>query len=277
MCCALHTHTILYIHVHRLAQYNYLTSYSGFFSFLSSYLTSHSCVVTRSLGLDSSVLPYVPFFSNNGVGGCKLLLLSCDDLEKLNVHKIGHQEIILEGVDLLKHLHYNFASETLQSQALRLGCKARSLYNQLKQDELGITDRSKQERVSTSTLSGVSEILVSVKSFISWIDRYPFSGQDQYVPIRKTVLRHSIELASTAQRDQFVDQPNQVIKTSCISLADLCDRVVQELHDSLAIQPASLEVVAIRKKEDDDLGLHIFSSYSGLSSHILLRTRRLTV
>lgn len=112
-----------------------------------------------TLGLDDSILPYVQFFLNNNVNGCRLLLLSSDDLENLNVNKIGHQELILEGVDLLKHLHYNFASETLQSQALRLGCKARSLYNQLKHDELESCETgnsSKQrDRVSTSTLSGV--------------------------------------------------------------------------------------------------------------------------
>ncbi|KAI1286798.1 Connector enhancer of kinase suppressor of ras 2 [Halotydeus destructor] len=217
-------------------------------------------------GLDDSILPYVQFFLNNNVNGCKLVLLTSDDLEKLNVHKIGHQELILEGVDLLRHLHYNSASETLQTQALRLGCKARSLFNQLKHDELDSSEikGKHQDRVSTSTLSSVSDILVSVKSFVSWLDRYPFCTQDQYLPVRKAVLRYSIELASTAQRDQFVDKPNQVIKVSCLSLADLCDRIVQDLHDSLAIQPASLEVVAVKKRQDDDLGLHIFSSYSGI-------------
>lgn len=205
------------------------------------------------------------FFINNGVNGCRLLLLSSDDLDNLNVKKVGHQELILEGVDLLKHLHYNFASETLQSQALRLGCKARSLYNQLKLDELDSSNDKNQDRVSTATLSGVSDILLSVKSFVSWIDRYPFCNQvDEYLPVRKTILEHSIELASTAQRDQFVEKPNLVIKTSCQKLADLCDRIVQNLNDSLTIQPASLEVVAIKKKADDDLGLHIFSSYSGV-------------
>ena len=75
------------------------------------------------------------FFFNNQINGCRLLLLSSDDLVKLNVTKIGHQEIILDGVDLLKHLHYNFNSETLKSLALRLGCKSRSLDNQLKQEQ----------------------------------------------------------------------------------------------------------------------------------------------
>lgn len=218
----------------------------------------------------------------------------------LNVLKKGHQEIILEGVDLLKQLHYNFSTETLQSQALRLGCKSRSLFNQLKQDEEEraaavaeaqaaaaatahekpakgkgqVMDAKKDlprkvDRVSTATLIAVSEIVLSVKQFISWIDRYPFSSQDMYLPIRRTILSHSIELASTAQRDQFVDQPNKVIKAACLSLADLCDRIVQDVNDSLAISPASLEVVAIKKLANEDLGLQVYSSFNNSGIHIV--------
>lgn len=217
-------------------------------------------------GLDDCVLPYVNFFINNGVNGCKLLLLTSDDLEALNVRKIGHQEIILEGVDLLRNLHYDFASETLQSQALKLGCRARSLFNQLKQDDLE-RDPSQKERVSTQTLSSVSDILHSVKLFISWIDRYPFCQKiETYGPIRRTILKHSIELVSTAQRDHFVDKPNTIIKAAAIALADKCDQIVQEISDphALTVTPASLEVIAIKKKADEDLGLHIYSSYSGV-------------
>jgi len=82
--------------------------------------------------------------------------------------------------------------------------------------------------------------------------------------VRKTILRLSIELASTAQRDQFVEKPNDVIKKSCITLAELCDRIVQELNDSLAIQPAVLDIVTVKKKPDEELGMHIHSSYSGI-------------
>ncbi len=82
--------------------------------------------------------------------------------------------------------------------------------------------------------------------------------------MRKTILRLSIELASTAQRDQFVEKPNDVIKKSCITLAELCDRVVQELNDSLAIQPAVLDIVTVKKKPEEELGMHIHSSYSGI-------------
>ena len=192
------------------------------------------------------------------------MLLSTDDLDNLNVTKIGHQEIILDGVDLLKHLHYNFGSETFQSLALRLGCKSRSLFNQLRQETSDTSNKTKSDRVSTKTLSGVCNILNAVKAFISWIDRYPFESQDQYIPVRKDILRLSIELASTSQRDQFVEAPNEVIKANCSTFADICDQIVQELNDSLAIQPACLDVVTIKKKCDEELGMHILSSYSGI-------------
>jgi connector enhancer of kinase suppressor of Ras 2 len=55
-------------------------------------------------GLDDVILPYVHFFLNNGINGRKLLSLVPDDLEKLGIFKLGHQEIILEAIDLLSAL-----------------------------------------------------------------------------------------------------------------------------------------------------------------------------
>jgi hypothetical protein len=98
-------------------------------------LTNRTYLEIIQTGLEDCILPYVHFFLNNQINGCRLLLLTPEELAKLNVTKIGHQEIILDGVDLLKHLHYNFNSETLQSLALRLGCKSRALCNQLKNQE----------------------------------------------------------------------------------------------------------------------------------------------
>ncbi|XP_013794745.1 uncharacterized protein LOC106478730 isoform X2 [Limulus polyphemus] len=216
-------------------------------------------------GLDDGIVPYAHFFLNNNIDGRRLLTLVAEDLVNLNVNKIGHQELILEAVDLLRQLQYNLTSENLQSLSLKLSCKAWNLFNELKLNgPLEASDNKKQEKVSTATLSAVSDILVSVKSLISWLDRYPFCGQDQYTPVRKTVLKLSIELASTAQRDQFVEKPHQVIKNNCLNLAELCDKVIQEYSDSLLIQPASLDVATVKKKSDEELGMHIHSSYSGV-------------
>ena len=220
-------------------------------------------------GLDDCVLPYINFFINNAIDGCKLLTLTADVLENLNVKKVGHQEIILEGVDLLKLLHYELMHDTLQTQSLRVGCRARTLFNQLKADE---EKGSPSDRVSTLTLAGVSGIMEQVKQLVSWIDRYPFSSNPMYMPIRRTILQHSIELVLTAQRDQFVEKPNLIIKNACSSLSGLCDRLVTELNDSLAIIPATLEVIGMKKKENENyFGIQMNSTYNGI--HMIVRVQ----
>lgn len=224
--------------------------------------------LTFVTGLDDCVLPYTNFFVNNYIDGCKLLTLTPDILENLNVKKIGHQEIILEGVDLLKVLHYELMNDTLVQQSLRVGCRSRSLFNQLKSDEIN----NPSDRVSCTTLAGVSGIMEQVKQLVSWIDRYPFSGQPIYMPIRRTILQLSIELVLTAQRDQFVEKPNIIIKNACHSLSNLCDRVVQDLHDSLSIVPAYLEVVAMKKRQSEQyLGIQMNSTYNGI--HMIVRVQ----
>ena len=57
-----------------------------------------------STGLDDSIFPYSHFFINNNVTGRGLLNITVDDLYKLHVEKMGHQEIILEGLEHLKNL-----------------------------------------------------------------------------------------------------------------------------------------------------------------------------
>ncbi|KAF8790659.1 Connector enhancer of kinase suppressor of like protein [Argiope bruennichi] len=170
-------------------------------------------------GLEYSLVPYVQFFLNNEIDGNHLLNLTADDLEELHIFKIGHQLLILEAVELLRELHYSLNTETLQSLAVKLGCKARSLYNDLKlngpQDHL---ENMRQERISTNVLSAVSEILTSVKALISWLDRLPFLHDSLCMKLKKTVLKLSIELASTTQRDQFAERPHSLIKRNGIHI-----------------------------------------------------------
>ncbi|XP_035205869.1 uncharacterized protein LOC118180902 [Stegodyphus dumicola] len=219
-------------------------------------------------GLEYSLLPYVHFFLNNEIDGYHLLNLTADDLEDLHIFKVGHQQLILEAVELLRQLHYSLNSETLQSLAVKLGCKSRSLYNDLKlngpQDHV---ESIRQERVSINVLSAVSEVLTSVKALVSWLDRLPFQHDPLCLKLKKTVLKLSIELASTTQRDQFAERPHALIKRNSLHLAELCDKFVQGSKDSLILQPASLDIAMIKKKPDEELGIHIKSTYSGV--HII--------
>nr|CAD7401000.1 unnamed protein product [Timema poppensis] len=57
----------------------------------------------HTASLDNAVLVYIHSFLNNEVNGQQLLNLRPDDLNHLGVHKLGHQELILEAVEHLRN------------------------------------------------------------------------------------------------------------------------------------------------------------------------------
>ncbi|XP_003746328.1 CNK3/IPCEF1 fusion protein-like [Galendromus occidentalis] len=227
-------------------------------------------VVEWARGVDNLVYPYIHCFLKHRIDGHRLLTLTCEDLARIGITKIGHQETILESVANLRHLHYNLVTENLQSLALRVGCHARSLHIQIQ--ILTRQSDPQPKNISNEILAAACELISAVKQFIFWIDRPPFKGQDQYLKTRKTVLQLALELASTAQRDHFVANPLELIKQKCLCLAEISDFVVQEYADSLIIQPASLEVVTARKpRQEDDWGMQITTKYGGV--HIVGKVR----
>ena len=54
-----------------------------------------------SPGLDDCLQQYTQTFEREKVGGDQLLRITHQELEDLGVSRIGHQELILEAVDLL--------------------------------------------------------------------------------------------------------------------------------------------------------------------------------
>lgn len=58
------------------------------------------CVVLFP-GLDDCLQQYVKSFEREQIGGEQLLHITHQELEELGVTRIGHQELILEAVDLL--------------------------------------------------------------------------------------------------------------------------------------------------------------------------------
>lgn len=53
------------------------------------------------VGLDDCLQQYVHKFEREKINGEQLLQISHQDLEELGVTRIGHQELVLEAVDLL--------------------------------------------------------------------------------------------------------------------------------------------------------------------------------
>ena len=53
----------------------------------------------------------------------------------------------------------------------------------------------------------------------------------------------------------------------CQNLHEMCEKMIQETRDSLFFQPAVLELATLRKKPDDELGMHIQSLHAG--THVI--------
>ncbi|KAK3609147.1 hypothetical protein CHS0354_032674 [Potamilus streckersoni] len=229
------------------------------------------------LDMDDAIIPYAHFFLNNDVDGKKLLMLTHSDLDKLNVHKLGHQELILEAVDLLRNLKYGYETENLQSLALQLGCKARNLLGEIrvrseendrnKANVSHVESRSKQ--LSVGILSLVAELIGYLKTLVSWLDRSPFNGFHDLCLVRNTIVKLGLEVISMCQKpDITISDMEQNFSTSIRMLCDICEELVigspDRPQDPLFVQPASLELATIRKKPGEELGITIQSSYYGI-------------
>ena len=80
-------------------------------------------------GLDEATPQYADLITEHGIDGKKLLMLTHYDLEKIGIDKLGHQELILEAVDLLKSL-VNTNSCTLG--AYSRGCRSAEIFGKYK-------------------------------------------------------------------------------------------------------------------------------------------------
>lgn len=211
-------------------------------------------------GLEDVIVPYIHYFVNNQVDGKRLLQLTPDELPSLHVTKIGHQEIILQGIELLRNIHYQLHQENVQYLALRLSSKARGIYNELRivtaasrsgggsagEDEEGEEDdddgvslrrenaKKIQERVSTAVIAGVADVLSSVKGLVSWLNRQPFAGVEQYDCLKNSLVDLSIRLATIAQRDMFAENQATVILQACLKLAQISDKIIQKACTNLS-------------------------------------------
>lgn len=231
----------------------------------------------------------------NRVNGNRLLLLSGQDLiELIPAIKIEALQAIVQGMSQLRALTHNIKSETLQLLTLNLACQARYLCNQIIQAEQSprllpvsttlttpMTGNSKnrfdfakvdsnmqinqstKQRVSLETLDSVSIIVDQIMRLVNWLNSTELSSNLSKFnkDFKSIVLRVAVELTSTAQRDQFVEQPNDILKKTSKFLADYCEWVVLAIDDPDFIQPCWLDVVSVKKKPDeDDFGIVIQSA-----------------
>lgn len=238
--------------------------------------------------------PFEPLLENK-ITGTKLMLMSPTDLRNL-VPDIPEEalERILTGVKILRQLDNNNCPETLQSLTLKLSCQAKYLHNQLLEAETspktlpvselpltpmtgkGKTNRfnfaeidsniqlnqTTKQRVSLETLDNVSKTVDYIIQVVNWLSSHQFATDEPKfnIDFRNILLRVAVELTSTAQRDQFVEQPNDLIKKTSRFLSEYCEWIVLAINDPDFIQPCRMDVVSVKKKpEEEDFGIVIKS------------------
>ncbi|KAM8913874.1 connector enhancer of kinase suppressor of ras 1 isoform 2-T2 [Spinachia spinachia] len=221
-------------------------------------------------GLDAPLTQYT--ISEWSLSGVDLLQLTCQDLDKLGVHKIGHQELILDAVEKLCSLTYGIGSENLHglteklravSQTLQKGIQGRWRINSY--DGRGTT------RLSVGVLQIVVELITAAKGLFSLLNRYQFSQLSGYTD-SKNIFNICKELGNIVHKhDATVYEKEKDIISVCRQLVSICDDILSSSPEGLLTRTAQLESVdLVPVSPGDQLGIEISST--GSSNHFVTGT-----
>ncbi|XP_033636085.1 connector enhancer of kinase suppressor of ras 2-like isoform X1 [Asterias rubens] len=215
-------------------------------------------------GLDNALEQYIPNFIEHQVNGDRLLKLTIEELDTLNITKMGHKELMLEAVDLLSVVHYGHPSENLQSVALKLNTNASNLANLLQQiTQSGSHAGDRLYSPPSTILQRVSETISAAKTLISWLDRPPFSNNSEkyFQEFSKEILQYALDMTQAVQQQSNLTAAVPEIMAIAREFTAITDNLNRQSTDPLVIQPTTVEEVRIRKKQiEEELGLFIKTS-----------------
>ncbi|KTG40271.1 hypothetical protein cypCar_00019984 [Cyprinus carpio] len=233
---------------------------------------SPSQVVDWMKGLDDCLQQYIKNFEREKVGGDQLLRITHQELEDLGVTRIGHQELILEAVDLLCALNYGLETENLKTLSHKLNASAKNLQNFITgRRRSGHYDGRTTRKLPNDFLTSVVDLIAAAKSLLAWLDRSPFAAVTDYSMTRNNVIQLCLELTTIVQQDCTVYETENKILHVCKTLSGVCDHIISLSSDPLVSQSAHLEVVQLANiKPTEGLGMYIKSTYDGL--HVITGT-----
>uniref|UniRef100_A0A8C8E1N3 Connector enhancer of kinase suppressor of Ras 2b n=1 Tax=Oryzias sinensis TaxID=183150 RepID=A0A8C8E1N3_9TELE len=233
---------------------------------------SPSQVVDWMKGLDDCLQQYIKTFEKEKVGGDQLLRITHQELEDLGVSRIGHQELILEAVDLLCALNYGLETENLKTLSHKLSASAKNLQNFITgRRRSGHYDGRTTHKLPNDFLTSVVDLIAAAKSLLAWLDRSPFAAVADYSVTRNNVIQLCLELTTIVQQDCSVYETENKILNVCKTLSEVCDQIISLSSDPMVSQSAHLEVVQLANiKSTEGLGMYIKSTYDGL--HVITGT-----
>ncbi|XP_077089330.1 connector enhancer of kinase suppressor of ras 2 isoform X2 [Siphateles boraxobius] len=237
---------------------------------VSRWSTSH--VVDWMKGLDDCLQQYIKTFEQEKVGGEQLLRITHQELEDLGVSRIGHQELILEAVDLLCALNYGLETENLKTLTHKLNASAKNLQNFITgRRRGGHYDGRATRKLPNDFLTSVVDLIAAAKSLLAWLDRSPFAAVADYSMTRNNVIQLCLELTTIVQQDGTVYETENKILHVCKTLSGVCDHIISLSSDPMVSQAAHLEVVQLDNiRSTEGLGMYIKSTYDGL--HVITGT-----
>ncbi|KAL7886342.1 hypothetical protein AOLI_G00066370 [Acnodon oligacanthus] len=226
----------------------------------------------NTIGLDDCLQQYIKNFEREKITGEQLLHITHQELEELGVTRIGHQELILEAVDLLCALNYGLETENLRTLSHKLNASAKNLQNFiLGRRRGGHYDGRASRRLPNDFLTSVVDLIGAAKNLLAWLDRSPFVSVTEYSLLKNNIVQLCLELTTIVQQDCTVYETENKILHVCKTLSGICDHIISLSSDSLVSQSAHLEVVHLTNiMPSEGLGMYIKSTYDGL--HVITGT-----
>ncbi|KAM6973687.1 connector enhancer of kinase suppressor of ras 1 isoform 2-T2 [Aplochiton taeniatus] len=220
-------------------------------------------------GLDAPLQQYP--FSEWQVSGLELLQLSSQELDKLGVTKIGHQELILEAVEKLCSLTYGIGGESLRGLTEKLRAVAHSLQMGIQgRWRVNTYDGQSATKLPANILQAVVDLIVSSKGLFSLLNRHQLSLLSGYTA-SKSIITHCQDLGTTVHKDTTVYEKEKDIISICRQLVAVCDEILGCSHEALLSHTAQLESVdLVPVSPGDHLGIEITST--GCSNHYVTGT-----
>ncbi|XP_077199166.1 connector enhancer of kinase suppressor of ras 2 isoform X6 [Paroedura picta] len=197
-------------------------------------------------GLDDCLQQYIKNFEREKIGGDQLLRITHQELEDLGVTRIGHQELILEAVDLLCALNYGLETENLKTLSHKLNASAKNLQNFITgRRRSGHYDGRTSRKLPNDFLTSVVDLIGAAKSLLAWLDRSPFAAVTDYSVTRNNIIQLCLELTTIVQQDCTVYETENKILHVCKTLSSVCDHIISLSSDPLVSQSAHLEVIQL--------------------------------
>ncbi|KAI9528363.1 hypothetical protein NQZ68_022055 [Dissostichus eleginoides] len=224
------------------------------------------------LCLDDSLQQYMPALQRQQVDGEKLLRLSHQELLSLGLTRVGHQELVLEAVDLLCALNLGVEKDTLKTLVGKMRAAHSNLNTAVSERRKNPAYHSKiSHQPSNEFLTAVVELIGAAKSLLSWLDRTPLTSSKDFTSTKSRIIQLCLELTSTVQKNCTVYEIEEKILEVSRALNGVCEKTAQATSDPSKSDQSCLEEVHIPNvKPGEGLGIYIKSTYDGL--HVITGT-----